>query len=158
MHEYHIVRFALRSHQRTFPQALQRKGLKCFVPAWRLMSWCICINGGWHSDKAWCFVLFFSNNNYGAKSVTWNTPLNMLCMRMTCDSHTNLIPQLQFFMIPIPTPILLGLIPILILIPGITKIDDSNSNSDSSRKWVLFWFRFQCFPKWLDSDSDSSMM
>ena len=22
MHEYHIVRFALRSHQRTFPQAL----------------------------------------------------------------------------------------------------------------------------------------
>ena len=82
---------------------------------------------------------------------------------MTCDSHTNLIPELQFFMILIPIPIPLGLIPILIPIPGFIKINDL----DSSTKW--FWFRFQCFPKDLipilipipvsfdfDSDSDSS--
>ena len=39
-------------------------------------------------------------DNYGAKSVNGNIPLN-ICMRMTCDSHT----------IPIPTMISLGLIP-----------------------------------------------
>ena len=53
---------------------------------------------------------------------------------MTCDSHTNLIPELQFFMILIPILIPLGLIPILIPIPGFTKINDSDSNSDSSSK------------------------
>ena len=85
---------------------------------------------------------------------------------MTCDSHTNLIPELQFFMIPIPIPIPLELIPILIPIPGFTKINDSDSNSDSSSNWFRFWFRFQCVPKRLililipipasfDSDSNS---
>ena len=98
-------------------------------------------------------------------SVKWNTRLN-ICMRMTCDSHTNLIPELQIFVIPIPPPIPLGLIPILIPIPGFTKIHDSDSSSDSSSKWFRFWFRFQCFPKTLipilipipasfDSDSNS---
>ena len=92
-------------------------------------------------------------------SVKWNTRLH-ICMRMTCDSHTNLIPELQIFVLPIP----LGLIPILI--PGFTKIHDSDSSSDSSSKWFRFWFRFQCFPKTLipilipipasfDSDSNS---
>ena len=66
---------------------------------------------------------------------------------MTCDSHANLIPELQFFMILIPIPIPLGLIPILIPIPGFTKINDSDSNFDSSSKWFRFWF--QCFPKYL---------
>ena len=50
---------------------------------------------------------------------------------MTCDSHTILISELQIFMISIPTLIPLGLIPILIPIPGFTKIHDSDSNSDS---------------------------
>ena len=60
---------------------------------------------------------------------------------MTCDSHTNLIPELQFFMIPIPIPIPLELIPILIPIPASY---DSDSNSDSNKPG-------------LDSDSDSGI-
>ena len=69
----------------------------------------------------------------------------------------------------IPIPIPLGLIPILIPIWRINKINDSDSNSGSSSKWFQFWFRFQCFPKYLipilipipvsfdfDSDSDSN--
>ena len=57
------------------------------------------------------------------------------------------VPELQTFMIPIPTPIPLGLIPILIPISGFTQIHDSDSNYDSSSKWLWFWFRSQCFPK-----------
>ena len=68
---------------------------------------------------------FFSNINYGAKSVT---AMKHPTQHMTCDSHTNLIPELQFFMILISILIPLGLIPIL----GFTKINDSNSNCDSS--------------------------
>ena len=49
--------------------------------------------------------LFFSNNNYGTKSVT---SMKYPTQHMTCDSHTNLIPELQFFY-------------------------DSDSNSDSTR-------------------------
>ena len=62
---------------------------------------------------------------------------------MTCDFHTNLIPELQFFMILILIliPIPLGLIQILIPIPGFTKINSSDSHSDSSSKWFRFWFR-----------------
>ena len=60
---------------------------------------------------------------------------------MTCDSHTNLIPELQFFMIPIPIPIPLELIPILIPIPASY---DSDSNSDSNKPGF-------------DSDSDSGI-
>ena len=66
--------------------------------------------------------------------------------RLICDSHNNLIPELQMFMIPIPTLVPLGLIPILIPISGFTKIYDSDSNSNSSRKWFQFWFRIECFP------------
>ena len=84
--------------------------------------------------------------------------------RLICDSHNNLISELQIFMIPIPTLIPLGLIPILIPIPGFTKIHDSDSNS--SGKWFRFWFQFQCFPKNQalipilipESDSDSGII
>ena len=55
-------------------------------------------------------------------------------MGMPCDSHANLIPELPNFYDSDPTPIPLGLIPILIPIPGFTKIHDSDSNSDSSSK------------------------
>ena len=74
--------------------------------------------------------LIFFDSNYSAKSGKGIIPLN-ICMKMTCDSHTNAIQELQIFMIPIPTLIPLGLIPILIPIPGFTKIYDSNSNSSS---------------------------
>ena len=76
--------------------------------------------------------------------MTWRSPLK--CMRVTCDSHTNLIPELLIFMIPIPTPIPLGLIPILIPIPKKTKIHATKSTSNSSvcqNTWFRFWFRFQ---------------
>ena len=54
----------------------------------------------------------------------------------------------------------------MIPIPGLTKINDSDTNPDSSSKWFQFWFRFQCVPKRLipilmpipasfDSDSNS---
>ena len=50
-----------------------------------------------------------------------------ICMRMTCDSHTNY--KFLLWLIPIITPIpLVG--------------------------WFRFWFGFQCFPKNFDSDSD----
>ena len=80
-------------------------------------------------------------------------------MRMTCGSHTNLIPELQGLtksMIPIPIPIPVAsdsdsdsdcsvfqkpLIPILIPIPA---SHDSDSNSDSNKPG-------------LDSDSDSGI-
>ena len=65
---------------------------------------------------------------------------------MKCLSHTNLIPELQIFMIVIPTPIPLGRIPILIPIPDFTKIHDSDTDSKSSvsqTTWFRFWFRFQ---------------
>ena len=47
--------------------------------------------------------------------------------------------RITIFMILIPTLIPLGLIPI----QGFTKILDSDSNSESSRKWL----RFSCFHK-----------
>ena len=68
--------------------------------------------------------------------------------------------RITIFMIPIPTLIPLGLIPI----QGFTKIHDSDSNSESSRKWL----RFSCFhknnlipilipiPASCDSDSNSN--
>ena len=66
--------------------------------------------------------------------------------------------------ITIPNPISQVLIPILIPIPGFSKIHDSNSYSSS--KWFRFWFRFQhrvipipilipVFCKRNDSDSNS---
>ena len=42
---------------------------------------------------------------------------------MTCYSHTNPIPEIIFFLIQIPTPIPIRLIPIQI--PGFTKIHDN---------------------------------
>ena len=83
---------------------------------------------------------FFSNNNYGAKSVKWNIPLN-ICMRrhVILNFHTNLISELQFFTIPIPTLIPLGLIPIGFRFQDLPKsmipipVDsDSDFDSDSS--------------------------
>ena len=71
----------------------------------------------------------------------WNTPLNM-GSTYARDRYVILIPELQIFMIPIPILIPPGLIPILITIPGFTKIHDS----DSSSKWFQFWLQFQCFP------------
>ena len=86
----------------------------------------------------------------------WHVILILIC----------LIPELLILMIAIPTPIPLKLIPILIPIPGFTKIHDSHSNFNSSSKW--FRFRLQGFPKYLipilipipipaprDSDSNS---
>ena len=127
-----------------------RKGLICFVPAQMLMSWCTCkmvVNIQTKHDAKTNF--FYLQSWCEISEVTY--PLN-ICMRITCDSHTNLISELQFFMIPIPTLIPLGLIPILIPIPRFTKICDSNSDSDSSvsqKTWFQFrfkqtrlWFRF----------------
>ena len=73
--------------------------------------------------KLW--LTFCLYNNYGAKSVRGNFRLN-ICMRLTCDSDTNLIQELRIFMIP------LGLIPILIPIPVFPKNYDSDSDFDSS--------------------------
>ena len=76
---------------------------------------------------------------------------------MTCDSHNNLTLELQIIMGPIPAPFRLGLIPILITIPGLPNLmvwipilvasdSDSDSNSGVSQK------------PWFDSDADSSTM
>ena len=61
--------------------------------------------------------------------------------------------------IPIPIPNPLELIPILIPIPGFTKIHDSNSNSDS-RDSHIFWFRFHVsdFDSNFDSNFDSTVV
>ena len=72
--------------------------------------------------KLW--LIFCLYNNYGAKSVKGNIPLN-IC-RLTCDSDTNLIQELRIFMIP------LGLNAILIPIPVFPKNYDSDSDFDSS--------------------------
>ena len=59
---------------------------------------------------------------------------------MTYDSHNNLTLELQTIMGPIPAPFPLGLIPILITIPGLPNlmvwipilvVSDSNSDSNS---------------------------
>ena len=95
----------------------------------------------------WWFILrqsmmlwqFFSTNNYGAKSVTsMKYPTQHANMWFSYQSDSRIL-------IPILIP--LGLIPILIPIPGFIKINDSGSNSDSRIRWFRFWFRFQCFSK-----------
>ena len=132
----------------------KRKGLKCFAHAWMVVK----IQTK-HDDLINFFQVTIMVRNQ------WNE-LPQFCMRMTCDSDTNLIPELQIFMILIRTPMPVWLISILI--PGFTKIQYSNSYSSSK------WFSFQCILKNLiliqascdhdsnankpDFDSDSSII
>ena len=96
--------------------------------------------------EAWRFiVLWISERGKGSWHRSNSIPLN-ICMRMICGSHTNLIPELQLFMFPIPVLFNQGwfrfwfwfwfqsltnsMIPILIPI-------------QSKKIWLCFWFRFQ---------------
>ena len=134
----------------------KRKGLECFVSAQMLMLWCT-LHEWWLTlrQSMMLWLIFFQITIIVRRQ--WNEePRSTYAWKW--HANTNLIQELQFFMIPILISILRGLILILILIPipVFTKIYDSDSNSDSSSKWFRFWFRFQCFPKTLDSDSDSN--